>query len=84
MQQFGWPESIRRGITLALVVGLFVTHVLAWYHGEQRVSGTELVILSLLLAVGGGLLWRFAASEKNPSCRCVVMSKVESACPIAA
>lgn len=63
-QQFGWPESVRRGITLALIVGFFVTLVLAWYHGErgeQRVTGTELLIIGLVLAVGGGLLWRFAA-----------------------
>ena len=62
-QQFGWPEGLRRGITLALVVGFFVALLLAWYHGErgaQRVSGPELLILALILAVGGGLLWRFA------------------------
>ena len=62
-QQFEWPESIRRGITLALVVGFFVTLVLAWYHGErgaQRVSGTELLILALLLSLGGLFLWRYA------------------------
>ena len=63
-QQFGWPEGVRRGITLALVVGFFLTLVLAWYHGErgaQRVTGTELLIIGLLLALGGGSLWRFAA-----------------------
>ena len=62
-QQFGWAEGVRRGITLALVVGFFITLVLAWYHGErgaQRVSGTELLIIGLVLALGGGLLWRFA------------------------
>jgi TolB-like protein/Flp pilus assembly protein TadD len=62
-QQFGWPEGVRRGITLVLVVGFFVTLVLAWYHGErgeQRVTGTELLIISLVLALGGGFLWRFA------------------------
>src|SRR3954465_9964232 len=62
-QQFGWPEGGRRGITLALVVGFFVTLVLAWYHGErgaQRVAGTELLILALILTVGGGFLWQFA------------------------
>src|SRR5690348_13934065 len=61
-QQFGWPEGARRGITLALVVGLFVVLVLAWYHGErgvQRVGGTELLIIALLLAIGGTLVWRF-------------------------
>lgn len=65
-QQFGWPDGVRRGITLALVVGFFVTLVLAWYHGErgaQRVSGTELLILALLLALGGGFPWPFAATS---------------------
>ena len=68
-QQFGWPEDVRRGITLALVVGFFVTLVLAWYHGErgaQRVSGTELLIIGLILALGGGFLWRFAAASRSP------------------
>ena len=58
-QQFGWPEGVRRGITLGLVVGFFVTLVLAWYHGErgaQRVTGTELLIIGLVLALGGGFL----------------------------
>ena len=54
-QQFGWPEGLRRSITLGLVVGFFVTLVLAWYHGErgaQRVSGTELLIIGVVLALG--------------------------------
>ena len=37
----------------------FFALLLAWYHGErgaQKASGPEL----LLLAIGGGLLWRFA------------------------
>jgi TolB-like protein len=53
---------VRRGITIALALGFFVTLVLAWYHGErgaQRATGTELLILALLLAIGGGLLWRY-------------------------
>jgi TolB-like protein/Flp pilus assembly protein TadD len=69
-QQFGWPEGARRGITLVLVVGFFVTLVLAWYHGErgaQRVTGTELLIIGLVLALGGGFLWRFAASKSTPN-----------------
>lgn len=67
-QQFGWPEGVRRGITLALVVGFFVTLVLTWYHGErgaQRVTGTELLMLALLLALGGVLLWRFAGTPSE-------------------
>src|SRR3954447_9173789 len=62
-QQFDWPQGLLRGITVAAGVGFFVVLVLAWYHGErgaQRVSGTELLIVALLLVIGGGLLWRFA------------------------
>src|SRR3977135_2151505 len=64
-QRFGWPEQTMRFVIIALSVGLFVTLVLAWYHGErgaQRVTGTELLILALLLAIGGGFLWRFAGT----------------------
>ncbi len=67
-QQFGWPEVVRRGITLALVVGFFLMLVLAWYHGErgaQKVTGAELLILTLVLAIGGGLLWRFAGISRH-------------------
>jgi len=62
-QRFGWPEQTMRLVIIALSGGFFVTLVLAWYHGErgaQRVTGTELLILALLLAIGGGFLWRFA------------------------
>src|SRR5690349_7272937 len=71
-QRFGWPDQIEKLLILALAVGFVVALVLAWYHGErgaQRVSGTEIVILALLLAIGGGLLWRFergAPSTRSP------------------
>jgi TolB-like protein len=61
-QRFAWPASIEQLLILALAVGFCVTLVLAWYHGErgaQRVSGTELGILAVLLVIGGMLLWRF-------------------------
>lgn len=63
-QQFGWPQSLQRGLTWILVLGFFIALVLAWYHGErgaQKVSGTELLIVALLLAVGGGLIWRYGS-----------------------
>jgi len=59
-QRFAWPEAVERALIVVLVVGFFVALVLAWYHGErgaQRVTGTELSILALLLAIGGGALW---------------------------
>ena len=69
-QRFGWPEQTMRLVIIALSVGFFVTLVLAWYHGErgaQRVTGTELLILALLLAIGGGLLWRFVSIARGPT-----------------
>src|SRR5882724_7925120 len=69
-QRFGWPEQTMRFVIIALSVGLFVALVVAWYHGErgaQRVTGTELLILALLLAVGGGLLWRFVSIARGPT-----------------
>lgn len=68
-QRFGWPEQTMRVVIIALSVGFFVTLVLAWYHGErgaQRISGTELVILALLLSLGGGFLWKFAGASHAP------------------
>jgi TolB-like protein/Tfp pilus assembly protein PilF len=65
-QQFGWPDGARRGITIALAIGFFVAVVLAWYHGErgaQRASGTELLILAVLMAIGGTVVWRLAPSS---------------------
>ena len=67
-QQFDWPPGLLRGITVAAGVGFFIVLVLAWYHGErgeQRVSGTELLIVALLLVIGGGLLWRFGPEKEK-------------------
>jgi TolB-like protein/Tfp pilus assembly protein PilF len=60
--RFEWPAVIERCFILALAIGFCATLVLAWYHGErgaQRIGGMEIMILALLLAIGGGLLWRF-------------------------
>ena len=62
-QRFGWPDSIERILIIASCIGFFFVMVLAWYHGDrgaQKVSGTELIILALLLALGGGAMWRYA------------------------
>jgi len=50
------PALLIRSIHVLLLFGLFATLVVAWYHGErgrQRVSGPELLILALLLALLG-------------------------------
>ena len=83
-QRFGWPEETMRLVIIALSVGLFVTLVLAWYHGEhgsQRVTGTELLILALLLALGGGFLWHFAGAAQNPAIKSTVGPNDNKALP---
>lgn len=62
-QRFGWPGWILRATIVAAAIGFVITLVLAWYHGErgeQRVTGVELFIVAVLLAIGGGLLWSVA------------------------
>ena len=57
---YGWHPAIMRSVPLLLGIGLFATLVLAWYHGEkgaQSVSGPELLMLSALLVVAGGVVW---------------------------
>src|SRR5438045_4679532 len=77
-QRFGWPAQTMRVLIIALSIGLFVTLVLAWYHGErgaQRVSGTELLIIGLVLAVGGGILWHFASGTREQAAKVVTGEK---------
>lgn len=60
----GWPPELFPTVVAALSIGLIVTLVLAWYHGEQgrqRVSAAELLIIAGLLLVAGLLLSRFEA-----------------------
>ncbi len=63
---FDWPRHIQQLASLGLLIGLPVVLVLAWYHGDrgqQRVSGAELAILSVLLALGGGVLWLYGQRD---------------------
>jgi TolB-like protein len=59
---FHWPDVIKQLSMLALAIGLPVALTLAWYHGdrgEQSVTRAELAVLTLLLFLGGGVLWLF-------------------------
>jgi TolB-like protein/Tfp pilus assembly protein PilF len=54
--RWGVSDSVARIIDVVLVIGFFVTLVLAWYHGDQghqKVTGPELLIITALLTVGG-------------------------------
>jgi len=65
-----WPAQLQKLAGLALLIGLPVVLVLAWYHGdrgEQRVTRTEFAILTLLFLFGGGLFWRYQHTTESPS-----------------
>ena len=83
-----WPHAIVRVLTLVLVAGLPIAPVLAWYHGVRalkRVSGSELILITVLLVIGGSLLWLYphpAAERAAPA----MVSKVTTpmAAPVSA
>ena len=67
---FQWPGQIQQLATLALLIGLPIVLVTAWYHGDQgrqRVSAAELIIITLLFLVGGGIFWRYDRANEAPS-----------------
>jgi TolB-like protein/Flp pilus assembly protein TadD len=66
---FGWPAHLRQVAILALLAGLPIVLVIAWYHGdkgEQRVTRTELAIVTLLFLLGGGFFWRYERAGVTP------------------
>ena len=59
-EQFFWPTWIRQAATILVLFGLFITIILAWYHGErgrQKVGLIELAVLTVLLALAGQSVW---------------------------
>jgi TolB-like protein len=70
VESYHWPDAVMRLAFAVLALGLAVALVLAWYHGErgeQKVTGPELILIALLLAIGGGLLWRYAWTPGAPA-----------------
>lgn len=66
-ESFGWPGRLRQVALLALLIGLPIVLVVAWYHGDrgqQRITATELAILTLLFLLGGGIFWRYDAATE--------------------
>jgi TolB-like protein/cytochrome c-type biogenesis protein CcmH/NrfG len=66
-----WNLSLgfQRSAHIVLVLGLILTLILAWFHGEkgqQRVGGLELLMIALVLGVGG-LTLSFLGPERRDS-----------------
>ena len=78
-EAFHWPEQLRQIALLALLIGLPIVLVLAWYHGDrgqQRITTPEFAILTLLLLLGGGAFWYYqrtveAAKDAAPTASAV-------------
>ena len=81
-EAFEWPTRVLKLSTFALLVGLPVVLVLAWYHGdrgEQRVGRIELALVTLLFLLGGALFWRYqGTTAESPA------TTPEAAAPVAA
>jgi TolB-like protein len=64
---FEWPGPLQRLATIAVAIGLPISIVLAWYHGDrgqQRATRVEIAILTLLVLLGAGLLWFYQRTAK--------------------
>ncbi len=70
-ERFSWSPLIPQSIGLLSFVGLFVTLVVAWYHGEkgrQRVRRTEILLITVLLVIAAAALSLFS-SDGSPGSR---------------
>ncbi|MDH3734988.1 MAG: hypothetical protein OEU54_15780, partial [Gemmatimonadota bacterium] len=75
-ERFGWPESLTRGATILLGVGLPITLVLAWFHGErgrQRVRVAEALLLATIGAAGGAILWTYGPVDPGDAAGTVAL-----------
>ena len=67
-EAFHWPDQLRQIAFLALLIGLPIVLVLAWYHGDrgqQRITTPEFAILTLLLLLGGGAFWYYQRASET-------------------
>jgi TolB-like protein/Flp pilus assembly protein TadD len=70
-----WPHAIVRILSLGLILGVPIVATVAWYHGhrgQQRISGPEILIITLLFFLTGGALWWLSSKHEE---------KVASAAP---
>jgi TolB-like protein len=80
---FHWPEIAQRSLLGVLIVGLPLVLTLAWYHGHKGLKGVsqgEMMIASILLVIGAGLLMVLVrAPSENAQPPAATMAAVSSA-----
>ena len=79
-----WSHGFLRVFTLVLILGIPVIVTLAWYHGArglQRVSGTEIMIIAILLALGGAFLWRDSTTDHEQATKSAAVEPVSTTAP---
>ena len=71
-EAFEWPHAVERLSMLLLALGLPVVMTLAWYHGaraSRRISGPELTIIAILLAMGSLFFYVLVKPSQEASAR---------------
>jgi TolB-like protein len=84
---YHWPEIAQRLLLGVLIVALPLVLMLAWYHGHKglkRVGAGELMIASILLVIGAGLLIVLVREPRNEAPTRTAISSKTSASPNAA
>jgi TolB-like protein len=82
-----WPHVIARVLTLVLILGIPVIATLAWYHGAKglkKISGGELIIITLLGVIAGSVLWAFSGTDEEHKTAQVPAIEKSTVTPIAA
>ncbi len=62
VETFHWTDVIRQEVTLVAVLGFPIVVVIAWFHGDrgqQGITGTEIVVIALLLVGSCVVVWRY-------------------------
>jgi TolB-like protein len=83
-ETFHWPEQLRQVTFLALLIGLPIALVLAYYHGDRaqhRITTSELAILTLLLLLGGGVFWYYQRASDAQTAAVADVPKQSTAPP---
>jgi adenylate cyclase len=85
----GWPHALLRVFALILIFLVPVVITLAWFHGargQQRASGTEIMIIAVLVAIGGAFLWRDSTQDHGgePAAASTLSAAVSVPSPVAA